>query len=154
MYLTVHGVAGLAIARLTPNPIVAFIAGVLSHLALDLIPHGDEHLVDSTRFTRRRILKRIIGAGLVDSVVLAIMIMLYVATTPWVNAGTTIAALAGALLPDILHGVHMVTGSKYLDWFTKFHLRLHNLSGQKFRWQVGMLIQVLIFTALWLVVVA
>lgn len=153
MYLSVHGVTGLVIGRLIPNPLVAFLAGLISHFALDLIPHGDEHLVDEKRFTRPRILRRILGASLLDGIVLLVLTVVYFATTPFAPVTATMAAIAGALLPDVLHGIHLLTHTKSLDWFVKFHSRLHNLPGQKFRWQVGILIQVLVLTAMWLLVV-
>ena len=47
MFLTVHAATGILIGKYTGNIYLAFIAGFLSHLILDIIPHGDQLILNS-----------------------------------------------------------------------------------------------------------
>jgi hypothetical protein len=152
MYLTVHGTAGLAIARVIPNPILAFVVGLVSHFIIDFIPHGDEHLVQK-HFTRGQTLRRLVGATLIDGVLLVGFTVLYLWTTPWASYSTVFAAIIGAVLPDLLQGIAFTTNWNGLDWFTKFHEGIHNAPGHHLSWQQGLMVQGVVLTGLWLFVI-
>ncbi len=152
MYLTVHGAAGLAIAQAVPNPLAAFLVGLLSHFVLDFVPHGDEHLAQK-HFSRGQTLRRLVGAALIDGVLLTGFLILYLWTTPWANYPASGAAVLGAVLPDALQGLAFATNWKGLDWFTKFHEGMHNSAGHKLSWQQGLMVQGLVLAGLWLFVI-
>jgi hypothetical protein len=149
MYLSVHAAAGLALARVIPNPLVAFIAGLLSHFVLDFIPHGDEFLAEAT-FTRARIRRRLLGAAFLDGVIMVIFLLIYNWTTPVINLSAAIAAVIGSLLPDALNGFYLITQAPLLKRFIHWHGKLHNLPGHELSWPKGIMIQALVFTAFWL----
>ncbi len=146
MYLSVHTTAGLLIAGTTQNPILGFVAGLASHVVLDLVPHGDEL---PTHFTRPQVLRRLLGAAVLDTTVAAVLLLVYATAGHAFNV-TTLATLAGCLLPDALEGTYLITQTKWLSWFSHLHGKLHNFTKVKLRWQTGMLIQCLTLTALWL----
>ena len=150
MYLTAHGTAGLVIASFIPNPILAFVVAILSHAVLDFIPHGDEHIADQTRFGLLHAKHRVAGAALLDGALLTFFVLLYVATTPLISYQTMIWAFVGAVLPDILQGIYLVTNVHWLKEFNHIHQGVHNLAGHKLNWKQGMLVQAMTFTALWL----
>ncbi|MEK7497201.1 MAG: hypothetical protein AAB657_04885 [Patescibacteria group bacterium] len=152
MYLTVHAAAGLTLAAYTASPSLAFALGLISHFVLDFIPHGDEHLA-ATHFTRERVMKRLLGAALLDGIVLIIFGLIYIATTPIYNPAPLIAGVAGALAPDVLLAITMITNAKWLEWYKKFHHSIHNLPGHKLTWVQGMFVQVMVFIALWLILI-
>ncbi len=147
MYLSVHGSAALVLARFIPNPFVAFFASLLSHLILDFIPHGDEFLVSSKDHNKN--LKRLLGAAVIDGAVLVIFILIFLVLYPTMSFPLILMSLLGGLLPDILQGVYLISQPKWLKGFDKLHSTMHNMPGHKVRWQVGMLVQALTFTALW-----
>ncbi len=147
MYLSVHGSAALAIARFIPNPIIAFLASLLSHLMLDFIPHGDEFLTDTNDHNKN--MKRLLGAAMIDGAVLVIFILVFIALYPTMSLSLMLISLLGGLLPDILQGVYLISKPRWLKGFDAMHTSLHNMPGHKIRWQVGMLVQCLTFTALW-----
>jgi len=151
MYLTVHATAGLALAKYIPNPILAFVAAVLSHLVLDAIPHGDEYLTDNRLpllFRRRRFL----GAAILDSMIMLGFVLLYIYTTPLLPGLTVGAALVGALLPDALQGLHFISREKWLTKYAHWHgHKINNFPKLKLNWQAGMLVQIFTLTALWLI---
>ncbi|MBU1038947.1 hypothetical protein KKC17_01800 [Patescibacteria group bacterium] len=153
MYLTIHAAAGLTLAKYIPNPFIAFIAGVLSHLILDAIPHGDEYLNDSSlvAWLRRR---RFLGAAILDSVTMLGFVLLYLSNFPIANNNTVLAAVFGALLPDIVQGLHFLSRRKWLKKYHAFHAeKINNLPKLNLSWQVGLLVQVMTLTALWLLAI-
>lgn len=152
MYLTVHGAAALFIARAIPNPFLSFVVGMASHFIIDFIPHGDEHIIPNY-LTRPKKIRRLMGAALLDGVILAGFLILYIWLNPALSLNTVLACLAGSLLPDFLQGLYFVTEAHWLKFFNKFHLKIHNLPGNKLNWKLGMLIQVLTFTAFWLLII-
>lgn len=52
MLTTPHAVTGAAIATLVPNPVVAIPLAILSHYALDTVPHWQETLAPYTPTTK------------------------------------------------------------------------------------------------------
>lgn len=150
MYLTVHAAAGLVVATTLANPIWSFFGGIASHLILDFIPHGDEYLIDNKALHWLQ-QKKFLGAAIIDAIVMALFIMIYAVTTPGLNWLNLSAGLLGSWLPDILQAVYMVTKFKWLKGYHKWHNEWHNLTGHKLNWVKGMLVQCMIFTALWLI---
>lgn len=152
MYLSAHTAAGLVIAQAVPNPFLAFLIGLISHLILDFIPHGDEHLVKK-HFTRGQTLRRLTGAAMIDGLLAFGFMVLYLWTTPWANYPAVAAAVGGAVLPDFLQGIEFVTNWRGLAWITDLHQKLHNATKHRLTWQQGLMVQGLVLAALWLMVV-
>ncbi|MDP3986186.1 MAG: hypothetical protein Q8P77_02050 [Candidatus Veblenbacteria bacterium] len=152
MYITVHGTAALVIARAVPNPFLAFVLALVSHFILDFIPHGDEHLIQK-HFTRGQTLRRLVGVAMLDGLIMVGFLALWLWVGPAVPRGAVAASLTGSLLPDVLQGLYLVTEWKWLKPFQRFHLGLHNASGHPLTWHQGMLVQCMVLTALWLLVI-
>lgn len=151
MYLTVHSSAALVIAKFIPNPLAALAVGLVSHFALDAIPHGDEHLMREHLPTWRN-LRRPVGAAMIDGIVMLFLILIYVATTPLISYTTLGLAIAGAILPDLLHAIYIVRRPSWLKWSYTFHLKIHNFADHKIHWTQGLLVQGMVLTACWLIV--
>lgn len=95
MFVTNHVLSGVAIGRLLERrPVTAFVVGVGSHLALDMVPHwGCAH---STALGRQSFLRYAKRDG-----VLGLLTMMCAASAVDRKARTaTIAAMAGAVLLD------------------------------------------------------
>ncbi len=152
MYLTVHSAAGLLVAKLIPNPLAAFIGGFLSHIILDFIPHGDEHITQGT--TPAKGLGRLMGATIIDGAIMLLFTLLYFVMEPQIYLGTVLLAILGSILPDILQGVYMLTKSPGLKSFAYYHELIHNMPGHKISWPEGMVIQTFTLTALWLLLIS
>lgn len=152
MYLTVHGAAALAVAQAVPNPFLAFVLALATHFILDFIPHGDEHLIQK-HFSRGQTLRRLMGTAMVDGILLVGFVAIYVWTTPLLNLPVVFFSLAGAMLPDLLQGLYFVSLAPWLKPINTWHNQLHNATRHPLNWQQGMLVQCLVLTALWLLVI-
>lgn len=150
MYLTVHGAAALALARLSPNPAVGFLLGLLSHAVLDVIPHGDElpHW-----FAGSKRVQRLMGAGILDGIILSLFLLIYLWTTPGQNLPIVFATVIGAVLPDALQGLYFLLSKppRWLEWLQHHHIEnIHNPFHHHIGWKQGMMVQGLVLAGLWL----
>lgn len=147
MFLTVHATAGAVIGAAAANPVLAFLLGLLSHAALDIIPHGDENLVTGTE--RERFRKTIV-IGLVD---LAIMCgVLAVILRPWdaLPSLAVLAAVFGGILPDGLQVLHLLLPrNQWLARYQSVHDHVHlRIIAYENSLPAGMSIQALTFVAI------
>lgn len=149
MFLTVHATAGALIGQTSPNIWLAFILGLISHYALDAIPHGDETLggKDKTKIGKYGIIF-IIKIASIDSVIMSILLAcLYL--KGYVDISWPIlAGIAGSIIPDFLNGIYLLTKSKLLEKSSLFHFDLHFLLKKTVSLKTGMLIQLIILIAL------
>lgn len=111
MFLTVHGTAGALVGALAPDPVSAFALGVLSHVVLDIIPHGDENLgpqCAGPTCTHREEARFASKLGIIDGVIMCGALALLL--TPWVRmpATTVLWGIAGGVIPDVLQGLGMM----------------------------------------------
>lgn len=149
MYLTVHGAAALTIAQASPNLFIGFLLGLASHVVLDIIPHGDEL---PSYFVGPKKVRRLMGAGMIDGIILALFLILYVWTTPGLHLPTVLAAVIGAVLPDALQGMYFLFTKPplWLEKLQNWHRYIHNPFHHHIGWKQGTLVQCLVFAALWL----
>lgn len=109
MFLTGHAASATVIARFVPNPILAFLLGVFSHVILDLIPHGDTEIVpegitDYKRLSpekKTKARRMFLAAGLADTTVTLFLFSGLFVNLP-VNKFCYAFALLGALLIDLV----------------------------------------------------
>ncbi|HBV33015.1 TPA: hypothetical protein DEB72_00585 [Patescibacteria group bacterium] len=148
MYLSIHGTAALVVAQSAPNPWLAFIYSLFLHLLLDIIPHGDEFLIKG--FAPKKKLRRLLGATIIDGLILIFLLATYFISTSPTNITNIGWALAGALLPDFLEAIYLTTDIPFLKPWHKFHDRLHDFFKHHLLWTQGVLVQVMVLTALWL----
>lgn len=151
MYLTVHAAVGAAIGQHLANPWLAFIIGFISHLILDIIPHGDEGIKRWKLFKTE--MQRTIAAATIDFFVLSIVAVYWLNHSPVSEFPGMIYGMAGAVLPDTLWGFHRITGTPLLNWYSRSHSGLHHILKKPLALRHGFLIQIpllIIFT--WLII--
>ncbi|OGY91784.1 MAG: hypothetical protein A3H70_02610 [Candidatus Komeilibacteria bacterium RIFCSPLOWO2_02_FULL_48_11] len=151
MYLTIHAAAGAAIGQFISNPLLAFILGFVSHFILDIIPHGDEGIKHWKWF--KTDLGRLAAATLIDFFVLCAVAMYWLIYSPVNVFPGMIYGMAGAVLPDTLWGLHELTGTPLLNWYSKSHSSLHHILKKPLAVQHGFLIQIpLLLAFTWLII--
>ncbi|MBI2636599.1 MAG: hypothetical protein HYW81_00160 [Parcubacteria group bacterium] len=151
MYITVHAAAGAAIGTLTGNPVLAFVGGFISHLILDMIPHGDEAIKRWKRF--RTVRRRITAAALIDFFGVVAVLLFLVNNANQALLPGVLAGMAGSIAPDALWGFHELTGTPLLSWYRKWHSEGHDfLTKKKITLTQGFVVQIpLLMALLWFV---
>ncbi|OGY55356.1 MAG: hypothetical protein A2951_01885 [Candidatus Buchananbacteria bacterium RIFCSPLOWO2_01_FULL_56_15] len=114
MFLTSHATAAVLIAEQIHSPTLAFALGWLSHYLLDMIPHGDDKLLD--HLPRRAYLVAFTKIAAVDFFIMIGWLWFLFNRGTIVLTPVMIAAVVGSLLPDILNGVYLVTRSRLIEW--------------------------------------
>ncbi|MBI3572701.1 MAG: hypothetical protein HY092_00680, partial [Candidatus Kerfeldbacteria bacterium] len=132
MYSPLHASAGLLLATLAPNPVVAFGLGVLSHYVLDAIPHGDMNgpaWIFGGRKVPHLVYIEIADLGLAAAAVFILTAQFAPSVMPklWLGA-------LGGITPDLLWGTEYmmqrfhwrVPGfSAILHWHSRWHAFVH-----------------------------
>jgi hypothetical protein len=133
MTLTTHAIIGASVAELFPQHyILAFVAGFISHLVIDSLPHFDYQIKSSKRNVNNPLDNDvIIGRAFIGDllrigfdaclgVLLAIIIFMYA-----LHFGNITLVLIGAvagILPDPLQFIYWKTRSPLLLPLQKFHI--------------------------------
>lgn len=127
MLIATHAAVGALVAQHSPHAFAAFIVGFLSHLLIDMIPHGDAHLYE--QYQRREDSKHVRKALLKVSydALAAVMIIAWVfAYVPIVSPKIIAWGIIGSILPDLLVGIYEVWKHPLLRWFHTLHFTFHN----------------------------
>jgi hypothetical protein len=99
MFLATHALAGIIISQHVHSIPEAFGLGVLSHYALDMIPHGDENL---GTWVKEKFLRRFPMTFLTDMSFLLLFIVTVRVKNEWPLPHVALAAILGAMLPDLI----------------------------------------------------
>lgn len=118
MIITPHMLAGAALGHHSPGIVTAFGLGLISHFVLDNIPHWD--YLSEIKLNNTDHLVKIA----IDLVIACSLTIILVFSLP--NKIIIFAAVAGALLPDILEALYQNYKIKALKTFSKFHLKIHS----------------------------
>jgi hypothetical protein len=118
VFVTNHALAGAAIGALVRRPVPAFVAGVASHVLMDMAPHFGGLDVDGPDFLRAARVDGTVGLGVTAAVV---------AAAPPAVRRSALAGLAGACLIDLdKPGRHFLGRSPFPAAVDRFHGRIQN----------------------------
>ena len=127
MLIVTHLFVGGLIGLLVQDPWQAGLLAFASHFLLDSIPHGDTHFAEALHDHKqgaRRTLSVFYAGG---DLLCALIGLLWVQThTPDLFTGAVIVGLVGAVLPDVLVGIHEAAGQRLLRRFVQVHHTIHN----------------------------
>ena len=117
MFITNHALAGAAIGLVARRPAAAFVTGVASHLAMDMVLHwGDELGWDE--FVQVAKVDGTVGLGVCAALL---------ATAPTRARPAIAAGIAGACLIDMdKPGLHFFGRSPFPLAVDRFHCRIQN----------------------------
>jgi hypothetical protein len=131
MTLSTHTTIGAIIGLAIGNPVLGFIAGFVSHLLLDTIPHGDTTISKNLRVYKRK--KAAFTYGTIDGIA-AIYLVLILSQIP--NKASELSftlAIIGSVLPDLLVGLYDITKSKFLKPINDLHFYFHNFFTNRYK---------------------
>lgn len=137
MLLTGHAASATVIARLVPNPILAFFVGLISHIILDIIPHGDTELFPGSHEigakmsleNEKKGRKMFLVVGLLDATMMLFLFSGLFITLP-INLKIYVYALLGTLLIDIFDHFFTLLMPRLnkRNWIlTRFHTWIHTI---------------------------
>jgi hypothetical protein len=156
LFSPVHIVGGLALAKVVPGgEIPVFAAAVLSHLALDAIPHGDTgigHWVHSSP-DRKTKLSRLLPMSIADQVIALIVFLILIRSPAFapVPLPLLLAGAIGSMFPDYLTGFRDLCkkAPPWLETLHRLHERCHFRGNDPFSTRGGLIFQtVLVFAAI------
>ncbi len=139
MLLTVHASVGIYIGTVIANPWLAFITALISHLVLDVIPHGDQNIAKEAE-------KKITKLSIIASIdMLGVLILSYFLIFNYLTLSPAIIlGIIGSILPDFIWGFYELTRIKILGWISNRILTyFHELLHFKVSFPVGMIIQII-----------
>ena len=117
MFITNHALAGAAIGLATRRPAAAFVAGIASHVAMDMVLHWGDDL-DWEAFVEVAKIDGAVGLGVCAGLL---------ATTPTAALPAVAAGIAGACLIDMdKPGVHFFGRSPFPRAVDRFHGRIQH----------------------------
>lgn len=152
MFVTTHVAIGALVGASFPSRALAFVLGFISHFLVDMIPHGDEHMLDGYKSGNK--VRRAIAYVTVDAVAAIYVLMLILGSTPEAVSPFVKWGIAGSVLPDVLVAIYEAT--KFKPFFRKFtawhHRNHHHIIGKyrkgrdiPFRWGVAYQVLAAIF---------
>jgi hypothetical protein len=125
MFVTSHALAGASIGLLVRRPVPAFVAGVASHVAMDLFPHYGNPAISWDEFVKLARVDGLVGLGVIGVVA---------AKAPGDRRVAALAGIAGASLMDMdKPGRYFVGRSPFPRFVDRFHRRIQNESPRR-RW--------------------
>ena len=123
MFVTSHALAGASIGLLLRRPVPAFVAGVASHVAMDLFPHYGNPAISWDEFVKLARVDGTVGLGVIAVVA---------AKAPGDRRVAALAGIAGASLMDMdKPGRYFVGRSPFPRAVDRFHRRIQNESPRR-----------------------
>jgi len=145
MFLTIHGTVGAIIGQNLDNVWLSFILGVVSHLLLDIIPHGDETLINDKNSVTKSEVKKIAEIAAVDGLIMSGLVLTLINQGLIDLSWPVLFGIFGSILPDFITGFYLLFKFPWLKKILDFHFNLH-LVLQKFKVSLagGILIQLIV----------
>ena len=144
----------MGLAKVVPGgEIPVFLTAVLSHLALDAIPHGDTgigHWVHSSP-DRKTKLSRLLPMSVADQVIALIVFFILLRSPAFavLPLPLLLAGAAGSMFPDYLTGLRDLCkkAPPWLETLHRFHNRCHFRGHDPFSIRGGLIFQALLILA-------
>jgi len=125
MFITIHAATGVIIGQTISSPLLAFLYGLVFHFVLDMIPHGDKHLIrHKVRKTR---IKMMLSIASIDAVIMGLFLTFIFNYNLGLNMLPIAFGVVGSIIPDLIVGIGELANGKVklLKKFYNFHLQLH-----------------------------
>jgi hypothetical protein len=141
MLITTHAAVGAYLGENIRNPLLAFLAGLLSHFLLDIIPHGDHEQV--AEFKEKKNMKKALNLIMIDAILGIFFLIIYFDQVH--DHGHSIKnsapGIVGAILPDLLVAFYNLHKG-YFFRLNYFHHKLHQLVPIHIPLQVAFALQI------------
>lgn len=133
MTITTHTAIAVAIGSVVGSPILGFVLGLISHYAVDMIPHGDMYLREQNHTVNQQ--HEQAGYLLVITDVLVGIALLttlgFLLPNDVTRSPAYISAVIGSVLPDALVGLNDLMKSTPGQTHAKLHFFFHDFFCRK-----------------------
>lgn len=152
MNLLVHASAGALVGQYTGNPYLAFFGGLLSHIILDIMPHGDSQLYQKYKKGELST-KKVMALTILDGIATVVFVLIFFSLEIHKSTIVTASAIIGSVLPDVLIGFYELLSPKAPKWLKivhKWHFKNHDYFAIKhdLSFKNGLLLQLIFFLVL------
>jgi hypothetical protein len=131
MFLAVHAAVGALAGNAVKTPETAFLLGFVSHFFLDMLPHGDEAMLEGYHSGRAK--RRAILYVTADAVATILLVGFFFWRSDFFHPGFVAMGILGGVLPDLLVGIAEISKPSGRRWmgrqlrrFQGFHVRNHH----------------------------
>lgn len=115
----------MAMLLFPQQPVFAFLVGIVVHLLIDAIPHGDANLYE--QYTSGERARFAVAYTVVDALIgLLLTIFLLTREVPSAVRESVAWGITGGVLPDILVGLREVFRHAWLERVHAIHTFFHN----------------------------
>lgn len=144
-----HGAAGVLAANVWPDrPELAVTASVLSHYALDRIPHWDPGIASTTVRWKSPEVREFLFTAMPDGVCTITYVWLLLYFVPAMPVWLTLGCALAAVLPDIIDGAAKLSNWPLLQAHRRFHDAIHfNHYELPVSWWWSTTVQIALFAA-------
>jgi len=143
MFITPHTSLAIWISTRITDPVLAFILGVVSHLVLDIIPHGDEKLAEHIKDKKQKFIY-FLKVATVDMILAVLLLYFFVNHGPQVNYYVLASAVFGSWIPDFTWIAIEYFKLNRFYWYVIFHERVHSLIGWQYSIIYGVPFQIVV----------
>ena len=142
MFLTVHATVGITVGQASGNIWLAFIAGLLSHFVLDIIPHGDDNLIEDKNKLSEKESNKLFKLGIIDGLIMSVLVSILYLQNQITLPILALSGVIGSILPDFIQGLYLIFKTPLLNRYFIFHGDIHFALFKKgVSFKVGLLIQ-------------
>ena len=125
MFLTVHAASGLVLGKYLDNSLLAFLAGFISHLILDIIPHD---ALEWKKWRANKIFKFFFTVVFVEAPIMIVIAAILFSQQKLILNWPTFWAVSGAVLLDFLFGFdYLCPRCKIFSFFHRLNNWIHEI---------------------------
>lgn len=142
MFITPHTSAAIWVSTKVHDPFLAFILSLVSHFALDMVPHGDDNLGEDKKGKEKFLY--LLNVASIDMVVSCALVYFYLISHQGIDHVVLFWAVFGAWLPDLAWLTIESFRMTSLYWYIVYHAKLHNVFGWQYSIVYGVPFQILV----------
>jgi hypothetical protein len=124
MFSIVHATVGAIIGEQTQSPVWTALLAFGSHFVFDIIPHGDQNLLDDQPTPRKKLMK-FAKIAAVDFLFTGFLFAWLLFHNAFHHLGIALLGAAAAILPDVISTAGYVVHWKWLEKYRAWHYQLH-----------------------------
>jgi len=133
MFMVTHAAVGALVGGVVGSGPLAFTLGFISHFLMDMIPHGDEFMMDEYKSRNGSRVRKAVAYVTIDAIATIMAILVMLSNAPAHMHDAMKWGIIGGVLPDLMVGIYEATKLKILRAYSAWHHRNHHHIIGKYR---------------------